>query len=159
MIERLEEDGSDSYDWEHSLETAIAPDRGEDKELAEILEEYGMAHLLANYERAVKEGVERRLESSREEDFLEYIREFLVLIIDSANPALEADCIALAIGLPLRGNATLEEVGNHHGVKKQYVCRRRKRIRLMLGLSKVAGQKSDAACDKYKQTNYRKGKI
>lgn len=156
---------NNGYDFDRSEETAnkVNPcDETEQGELREWLENYSWDQLIAMKRFCSEEEcltIPAVDEVQATVELQEVLREVLIMIVDAKRPELEADCLALAVNLPLRGGASLAEVGKYHNVSKQYLSRKVLGYQRLLGLKKVPGQKSDKACEQYRTGNHRNGKI
>lgn len=79
------------------------------------------------------------------------LTQVIAIIYDSNNYRLKLATIVCAFGLPLFLGKSMSEVAKMHGVTRQALSKAVKQFQKNFNLPPTRGQKSLAACEKYKQ--------
>ena len=80
----------------------------------------------------------------------------LSLVYDSSDYRLKVATIVMAFGLPMFMGKSQKTVAELHGVSKQALSKSIKRLQKMFRLPPTRGQKSEKACEKYRQIQLNK---
>jgi hypothetical protein len=81
---------------------------------------------------------------------MELATRLLAELIDSNNPALQAECIAFVMGLNISGGKSETAIARKHGVNKATVSKRCVRLKQVFGLDPSRGMKSEKAVESYR---------
>lgn len=79
------------------------------------------------------------------------LTQVIAIIYDSNNYRLKLATIVCAFGLPLFLGKSMSEIAKMHGVTRQALSKAVKQFQKNFNLPPTRGQKSLAACEKYKQ--------
>ena len=82
----------------------------------------------------------------------------IALIYDSSNYRLKLATIVCAFGLPLFMGKSMKDIAAMHGVTKQALSKSVKLFQKNFGLPPTRGQKSLAACEKYRTVQLNRNK-
>jgi hypothetical protein len=80
----------------------------------------------------------------------------IALIYDSPNYRLKIATIVVSFGLPLFLGKSMKNIAEMHGVTKQALSKSVKGFQKKFGLPPTRGQKSQAACEKYRQVQLKR---
>jgi hypothetical protein len=80
----------------------------------------------------------------------------IALIYDSPNYRLKIATIVVSFGLPLFLGKSMKSIAEMHGVTKQALSKSVKGFQKKFGLPPTRGQKSQAACEKYRQVQLKR---
>ena len=80
----------------------------------------------------------------------------IALIYDSSNYRLKIATIVVSFGLPLFLGKSMKHIADMHGVTKQALSKSVKGFQKKFGLPPTRGQKSQAACEKYRQVQLKR---
>ena len=75
------------------------------------------------------------------------------IIYDSVDYRLKIATIVMAFDLPMFMGKSQTHVAKAHGVTKQALSKSIKKMQSLFGLTPTRGQKSEKACEKYRQIN------
>lgn len=84
------------------------------------------------------------------------LSKIISIIYDSTDYRLKIATIVMAFGLPLFMGRSQTDVAKNHGVTKQALSKSIKKMQKAFGLSPTRGQKSQEACEKYRQIQLNK---
>jgi len=107
-------------------------------EMPDVLQEY------------IKEKVRREVQDA--------LTRVIALIYDSSNYRLKIATIVCSFGLPLFLGKSMKEIAEMHGVTKQALSKSVKLFQKNFGLPPTRGQKSLAACEKYRKIQLERNK-
>lgn len=100
----------------------------------------------------IKEKIRREVQDA--------LTQVIAIIYDSNNYKLKLATIVCSFGLPLFLGKSMKEIAEIHGVTRQALSKAVKQFQKNFNLPPTRGQKSLAACEKYKQVQlqrYRDG--
>lgn len=80
----------------------------------------------------------------------------IALIYDSPNYRLKIATIVVSFGLPLFLGKSMKQIAEMHGVTKQALSKSVKGFQKKFGLPPTRGQKSQDACEKYRQVQLKR---
>lgn len=80
----------------------------------------------------------------------------IALIYDSPNYRLKIATIVVSFGLPLFLGKSMKDIAEMHGVTKQALSKSVKGFQKKFGLPPTRGQKSQEACEKYRQVQLKR---
>lgn len=124
------------------------PDRGERNEIEAILEEAGFAGYI---DEQIEEGIRQKA--------LSITRDMLLSVIfppKNTDPELQATVMGYALNMP--GMPTMSQAARHHNLGRAAISKRVRKFCQDHDLPASPYMKTDAASEKYKQTNRRKKK-
>lgn len=79
------------------------------------------------------------------------LSKIISIIYDSTDYRLKIATLVMAFGLPMFMGKSQTQVAKKHGVTKQALSKSIKKMQKLFGLTPTRGQKSEKACEKYRQ--------